>query len=63
MVNRIQLVSKHRAKHHDPDTPPGYWDLDYNALYSTDEENDTKEGKKKRLDHLKMLEEEEEKRK
>ncbi len=29
-----------------------YWDLDYNALYSTGEENDTIERKRKRLDAL-----------
>lgn len=56
-VDRIQLVSRHRYHHKEPDTPEGYfidthdaryWDLDYNALYSTDEEHDTKEGKRKR---------------
>jgi hypothetical protein len=52
-VDRLHLVSRHRAKHIEPDTPEGYWDLDYNALYSTDEENDTKEGKKKRIENLK----------
>lgn len=52
MVDRIQLVSRHRFVHKDPDTPEGYWDLDYNALYSTDEEKDTKEGKRKRLDAI-----------
>ena len=52
MVDRIQLVSRHRFVHKDPDTPEGYWDLDYNALYSTGEENDTIERKRKRLDAL-----------
>ncbi len=64
LVDRIQLVSRHRYHHKDPDTPEGYvlfiylflaaryWDLDYNALYSTDEENDTKEGKKKRRESI-----------
>ena len=51
-MDRVQLVSRHRFVHKDPDTPQGYWDLDYNALYSTDEENDTNEGKRKRLDAI-----------